>query len=55
MTPSTTIGAASNAYVAGEESRPVMACWKTHATFSWPMFVVLICSSELKRCASYAP
>ena len=49
MTPSTTSGEASNAYVEAPECRPVEAHWNTHSGFSFPTLSALIWSSGLKR------
>ena len=47
MTPSTTIGEASNEYVDLPECRPTEPHWKTHAGASWLTFSLLIWSSGL--------
>src|SRR5437879_7463143 len=50
MTPSTTIGAASNAYVEGPACRPAAPNWNTQAGAIRLTFSVLIWSSGLYRC-----
>ena len=47
MTPSTTIGAASNAYVVAPACRPAAPHWNTHAGLRRLTFSVLIWSSGL--------
>ncbi len=47
MTPSTTIGAHSNAYVVAPACRPTAPHWNTQAVLSWATFPVLIWSSSL--------
>ena len=47
ITPSTTIGVASNAYVAGVATRPMTPLWNIQATFRSLTFPVLIWLSGL--------
>ena len=47
MTPSTTSGEASNAYVVAPDRRPRLPAWNTHSGLSLPTLLALIWSSGL--------